>query len=86
MDKSEIKKHFDDYEGAIEALKVFVNAIVWKSNDIEEGASEEEIAAHIKEFIHEQGGDLLSSLHQQIMEYMWTFYYELDDADNVIYE
>jgi hypothetical protein len=61
---------FEDYNRVKKAFKEFIHALLWEANNIDAGAHEREVEAHINGFCTANGEKLIDSIHDSVMDYV----------------
>ena len=74
MDKIRIKENYENYERVKKAFKDFVHALVWESMDIDNGAHEDEVNAHIERYCKTMGDGVIHDVNRHITKYIDSFY------------
>ena len=66
----EIKKNYENYERVKNAFKSFIHALVWESMDIDEGANEDEVNAHIESYCITNGDQMIALMNDEVTNFI----------------
>lgn len=66
----DISKHFYDYERVQYAIDELIKAVFWESDDVDCGASEEEIKEHIKLFKEKFRDEIADNVNSKAINFV----------------
>jgi hypothetical protein len=70
MDNIRIRQNYVDYERVKNAFKLFIQALVWESIDIDEGVGENEVYEDIDKYCNAHGDQMIALANDSISKFI----------------